>query len=72
MIRGGYDQHFDNIMNFDQKWQNNRIESDHVALKWLFGNRRGPVTVRGARWITLAGGEDALNLSTVLRQSQTP
>ncbi|WP_324753214.1 DDE-type integrase/transposase/recombinase [Roseovarius sp. Pro17] len=34
-----YDPHFDSIAHVDQKWRNNRIESDHAALKRYSGQR---------------------------------
>ena len=35
-----YDPHFDSILHIDRKWRNNRIESDHAALKRLLGTRQ--------------------------------
>lgn len=35
-----YDPHFDSIRHIDRKWQNNRIESDHAAMKRLLGYRQ--------------------------------
>lgn len=35
-----YDPHFDSIQHIDRKWRNNRIESDHAALKRLLGYRQ--------------------------------
>ena len=41
-----YDPHFDHITHIDKKCRNNRVESDHAALKRLLGyilKRRGYV-----------------------------
>lgn len=35
-----YDPHFNSITHIDRKWRNNRIESDHAALKRLLGTRQ--------------------------------
>nr|WP_254694098.1 transposase [Sulfitobacter sp. SK012] len=35
-----YDPYFDGIRHIDKKWRNNRIESDHAALKRLLGHRQ--------------------------------
>lgn len=39
-INNSYDPHFDGILHVDRKWRNNRIESDHAALKRLLGFRQ--------------------------------
>ena len=36
-INHRYDPHFDSIRHIDKKWRNNRIESDHAAMKRLLG-----------------------------------
>nr|WP_252731467.1 transposase [Lentibacter algarum] len=39
-INHRYDPHFDSIRHIDRKWRNNRIESDHAAMKRLLGYRQ--------------------------------
>jgi IS6 family transposase len=51
-----YDPHFDSIRHIDRKWQNNRIESDHAAMKWLLGFRQSFRSLRTAQ-ATLSGIE---------------
>ncbi len=48
-INHRYDPHFDSITHIDRKWQNNRIESDHAALKRLFGYRQSFRSLRTAK-----------------------
>ena len=49
-----YDPHFDSILHIDRKWRNNRIESDHAALKRLFGSRQSFRSLRSAKATILA------------------
>ncbi len=51
-----YDPHFDSIQHIDRKWRNNRIESDHAALKRLLGYRQSFRSLRSAK-ATLSGLE---------------
>lgn len=44
-----YDPHFDSITHVDRKWRNNRIESDHAALKRLLGYRQSFRSLRTAK-----------------------
>lgn len=44
-----YEPHFDSIPHVDQKWRNNRIESDHAAHKRLFGTRQPFRSMRSAK-----------------------
>lgn len=44
------------VRHVDQKWQNNRIESDHAALKSIIGPGKGFQTLRTAK-ATLLGIE---------------
>ncbi|WP_247745090.1 transposase [Shimia sp. R11_0] len=50
------DPHFDSIRHIDRKWRNNLIESDHAALKRLFGSRQSFRSLRSAK-ATLSGIE---------------
>lgn len=51
-----YDPHFDSITHIDKKWKNNRIESDHAALKRLLGFRQSFRSLSSAK-ATLRGIE---------------
>lgn len=51
-----YDPHFNGIRHINQKWRNNRIESDHAALKRLLGYRQSFRSLRTAK-ATLQGIE---------------
>ena len=44
-----YDPHFDSITHIDRKWRNNKIESDHAALKRLVGTRQFFRSLRAAK-----------------------
>ena len=55
-INHRYDVHFDSIRHIDQKWRNNRIESDHAAMKRLLGYRQSFRSLRSAK-ATLSGIE---------------
>lgn len=55
-INHRYDPHFDSIRHIDRKWRNNLIESDHAALKRLFGYRQSFRSLRSAK-ATLNGIE---------------
>lgn len=55
-INHDYDPHFDSITHIDRKYLNNRIESDHAALKRLLGYRQIFRSLRSAK-ATLAGME---------------
>lgn len=48
-INHRYDPNFDHIMHIDRKWRNNRIESDHAALKRLLGTRQSFRSLRTAK-----------------------
>ncbi|WP_299657002.1 DDE-type integrase/transposase/recombinase [uncultured Jannaschia sp.] len=43
------DPHFDSILHIDRKWRNNRIESNHAALKRLLGTRQSFRSLRSAK-----------------------
>ena len=51
-----YDPHFDSIRHIDKKWLNNRIESDHAAMKRLLGYQQSFRSLRSAK-ATLSGIE---------------
>jgi IS6 family transposase len=55
-INHRYDPHFDSIRHVDRKWRNNRIESDHAAMKRLQGYRQSFRSLRTAK-ATLSGIE---------------
>lgn len=55
-INHHYDPHFDYITQTDRKYLNNRIESDHAALKRLLGYRQSFRSLRSAK-ATLRGME---------------
>ena len=44
-----YDPHFDSIRHIDKKWLNNRIESDHAAMKRLLGYRQSFRSLRSTK-----------------------
>jgi IS6 family transposase len=51
-----YDPDFDSIRHIDRRWRNNRIESDHAAMKRLLGYRQSFRSLRTAK-ATLSGIE---------------
>lgn len=55
-INHRYDPHFDSIRHIDRKWRNNRIESDHAAMKRMLGYRQSFQSLRSAK-ATLSGIE---------------
>nr|WP_319799780.1 DDE-type integrase/transposase/recombinase [Roseobacter sp. H9] len=55
-INQRYDPHFDYITPVDRKYLNNRVESNHAALKRLLGYRQSFRSLRSAK-ITLQGME---------------
>ncbi|MFZ7091229.1 IS6 family transposase [Primorskyibacter sp. 2E233] len=55
-INHRYDPYFDSIRHVDKKWRNNRIESDHAAMKRLLGYRPSFRSLRSAK-ATLSGIE---------------
>ena len=55
-INNQYDPHFDYIVHVDKKYRNNRVESDHTALKRLLGYRQSFRSLRSAK-ATLQGME---------------
>lgn len=55
-INHGYDPHFDYITHVDRKYLNNRVESDHAALKRLIGYRQSFRSLRCTK-ATLLGME---------------
>ena len=55
-INHRYDPHFDYVTHVDRKYLNNRLESDHAALKRLFGYRQSFRSLRCAK-ATLLGME---------------
>ncbi|ADM09305.1 transposase [Parvularcula bermudensis HTCC2503] len=61
------------IMHIDQKWQNNRIESDHAALKQRLNPMRGFKTLSSAK-AALAGIEAVrmIKKGHVVRKSPGP
>nr|WP_251363864.1 transposase [Epibacterium ulvae] len=59
VIRGiinRYDPHFDYITHIDKKYRNNRVKSNHDAVKILLGYRQSFRTLRSAK-ATLQGME---------------
>ncbi|UTH46277.1 IS6 family transposase [Loktanella salsilacus] len=48
-INYAYDPHFDSITHVDRKYLNNRVESDHAALKRLLGYRQCFRSLRSAK-----------------------
>ncbi len=50
------DPHFNSIKHISRKWRNNLIESDHAAMKRLFGHRQSFRSLRTAK-TTLSGIE---------------
>ncbi|MEL7064972.1 MAG: DDE-type integrase/transposase/recombinase, partial [Bacteroidota bacterium] len=56
-----YDPHIDSIRHIDRKWLNNRIESDHAAMKRLLGYRQSFRSLRSAK-ATLSGIETIRNI----------
>lgn len=48
-INHRYDPHFDSIRHIDRKGRNNRIESDHAAMKRLLGYRQNFRSLRTAK-----------------------
>ena len=55
-INHRYDPHFDYVTHIDRKYRNNRIESDHAALKRLLDYRQSFRSLRCAK-ATLQGME---------------
>jgi len=55
-INHRYDPQFDSITHIDLKYLNNRVESDHAALKRLLGYRQSFRSLRSAK-ATLQGME---------------
>lgn len=55
-INQRYDPHFDSFRRIDRKWPNNRIESDHAAMKRLLGYQQSFPSLRSAK-TTLSGIE---------------
>ncbi|WP_339761134.1 IS6 family transposase [uncultured Sulfitobacter sp.] len=55
-INHRYDPHFDYITHVNRKYFNNRVESDHAALKRLLGYRQSFRSLRSAK-ATLQGME---------------
>jgi len=53
-INHRYDAHFNSIRHIDKKWRNNRIESDHAAMKRLLGYRQSFQSLLSAK-ATLSG-----------------
>ena len=49
-----YDPHIDSILHIDRKWRNNRIESDHAAMKRLLGTRQSFRSLRSAKATLMA------------------
>jgi IS6 family transposase len=50
-INQRYDPQVDSIRHIDRKWRNDRIESDHAALKRLLGHRQSSRSLRSAEAI---------------------
>ncbi|WP_289044221.1 DDE-type integrase/transposase/recombinase [uncultured Aliiroseovarius sp.] len=48
-INHRYDPHFDSIRHIGRKWRNNRIESDHAAMKRRLGYRQSFRSLRTAK-----------------------
>ena len=48
-----YDPHFDCIRHVDKKWLNNRIESDHAAMKRFLGYRQSFRSLRKVKVVLI-------------------
>jgi len=70
-INHAYDPHFDSITHIDRKYLNNRIESDHAALKRLLGYRQIFRSLRSAK-ATLAGMETIRTIKNGHIKSRPP
>lgn len=55
-INNEHDPHFDSIAHIDKNWRNNKIESDHAALKRILGYRQSFRSLSSAK-ATLRGIE---------------
>ncbi|PZX10594.1 IS6 family transposase [Palleronia aestuarii] len=66
-----YDSHIDSIVYIDRKWRNNRIESDHAALKRLLGTRQSFRLLRSAK-ATLMAVESIRTIKNVHVSNKLP
>ncbi|MEO9517082.1 MAG: IS6 family transposase [Paracoccaceae bacterium] len=70
-INQRYDPHFDYITHIDKKYRNNRVESDHAALKRLLGYRQSFRSLRCAK-ATLQGMETIRTIKNGHIQNRQP
>ena len=70
-INHRYDPHFDYITHIDEKYRNNRVESDHAALKRLLGYRQSFRSLRSAK-ATLQGMESIRTIKNDHIQMRQP
>jgi transposase, IS6 family len=66
-----YDPHFDYITHIDKKYRNNRVESDHAALKRLLGYRQSFRSLKCAK-ATLQGMETIRTIKSGHIQTRQP
>ncbi|MEP3299248.1 MAG: IS6 family transposase [Pseudoruegeria sp.] len=64
-----YDPHFDHITHINKKYRNNRVESDHAALKKLLGYQQSFRSLRHAK--TTLQGMEAIRMIKI-RHIQNP
>ncbi|MEP2785083.1 MAG: DDE-type integrase/transposase/recombinase [Pseudoruegeria sp.] len=70
-INHQYDPHFDYITHIDKKYRNNRVESDHAALKRLLGYRQSFQSLSCAK-TTLQGMETIRTIKNGPIQNRQP
>nr|WP_223814417.1 transposase [Roseicitreum antarcticum] len=70
-INHRYDPHFDYITHVDRKYLNNRVESDHAALKRLLGYRQSFRSLRCAK-ATLLGMEAIRTIKHTTKAARRP
>ena len=70
-INHRYDPHFDYITHIDKKYRNNRVESDHAALKKLLGYRQSFRSLKCAK-ATLQGMETIRTIKNGHIQNRQP
>ncbi|MEP6181211.1 MAG: DDE-type integrase/transposase/recombinase [Roseobacter sp.] len=70
-INHRYDPHFEYIKHIDKKYRNNRVESDHAALKRLLGYRQSFRSLTTAK-ATLQGMETIRTIKNGHIQSRQP
>jgi IS6 family transposase len=70
-INDRYDPHFDYVTHVDRKYLNNRVESDHAALKRLVGYRQSFRSLSCAK-ATLRGMETVRTIKNGHIQTRQP